>query len=391
MEKASHAPIQGKAVAQNRINQGHFTGLNACGIIPPSRIIKPVRIWKSDNPKMKTIVNCDWAAVLACSLMLFSFCVRGQSTTNTNSQTNASIAVPPVGASNTIPTPNTGTAPVIVGGSASMPLVGVTQANTKTLPVSVINDPNEMILKYQEFLRRETKEQRELFEAYYKRLAGVVAAVVFIFGVFAAFFGAKTYKDMKVLVLERVEEEVQKTVGSAVEERKKWMENQHRTGRLKVYREFKSVFRSLFEANPGILKQRVPNEVSAPAFKGKKILWVDDDPVGIVCQVAVLESLETRVDLVPTTEDALNQLGRDGYHLVISNMNRYPDPAAGVDLTRKIRATSQIPILIFTTPPRLESYGKKATEAGASALESETDKLLVAIYILIAQPKIITT
>lgn len=343
---------------------------------------------------MKLIIVHSRAAALVCSLALVCMQASGQNAASTNNPSGTNTPQPPAGASNTTATIGTTNPPPTPTAPPTAPAGGTAQASNNPLNVSVVTDPNQMVLKYEEFLRHETKEQRELFESYYKRLAGLVTVVLAVLAFLGTIFGIKTYRDLrrslKAIVLERVEEKVRNEIVAALAERKQWMENQHRSDRLKVYREFKAAFGSLFEASRELRDRRVSGIPNAAALKGKKILWVDDDPVGIACQIAILESLGTRVDLAQTTDAALKQITSDAYNLVISNMNRFPDPTAGVDLTRKIRATSQVPILIFTVAERLASHGKLATDAGATALESATDKLLVAVYNLIIQPIIIT-
>jgi CheY-like chemotaxis protein len=130
--------------------------------------------------------------------------------------------------------------------------------------------------------------------------------------------------------------------------------------------------------------------MTTTALDGKKILWVDDDPVGIACQVAILEALHARVALKQTTEDALKDLTQEGFDLVISNMNRSPDAIAGIDLAKRIRQTSQVSILIFTKDVHIRNHGQKAKDAGVNELESQTDKLIATIYKLVVQPNIIT-
>jgi CheY-like chemotaxis protein len=337
----------------------------------------------------RIIINFCRAAMLACSFAFLSANLPGQGLTDTNSQTATVIQATNSPLTNPPASSGTAGSSVIPIPADALPKVAANQGNTNPIIVKVLTEQNEMVLKYEEFLRQETMEHHELIQTSYKIAAGLVGLVVAILGI----FGFKTIRDIKknaaTKILDRVEIRMQEAIDRAIEERKKWIEETHRASRLKIFREFRSVFGSLFEAQPTLLKKSFPGVATIAGLHDKKILWVDDDPVGIACQVAILGALHAQVTLKQTTEDALSELTRYGFDLVISNMNRSPDATAGVELAKRIRETSQVPILIFTRDVHIKNHGQKAREAGANELESETVNLIPTIYRLVAQPKIV--
>jgi CheY-like chemotaxis protein len=114
----------------------------------------------------------------------------------------------------------------------------------------------------------------------------------------------------------------------------------------------------LIDTNPDVLNKLCHVNLAAlPNLKGKKVLWVDDDPVSIVLLVAILERLGMQVAISLSTEAALS-CDFSALHLVITNMNREPIHDDGLKLAHAIRSRHhcEIPILIFTRPDRVRNY-----------------------------------
>lgn len=62
------------------------------------------------------------------------------------------------------------------------------------------------------------------------------------------------------------------------------------------------------------------------------MLWVDDHPENNRNEQRAFEALGMRFTLSKSTDDALDQLSRRTYELIISDMGRGPDPQAGYTL-----------------------------------------------------------
>ena len=66
---------------------------------------------------------------------------------------------------------------------------------------------------------------------------------------------------------------------------------------------------------------------AAPAIVGARVLWVDDKPENNEIERRALTELEINVQYVTTSKDALLELRRHPYDLIISNVRRPSDPS----------------------------------------------------------------
>jgi hypothetical protein len=70
-------------------------------------------------------------------------------------------------------------------------------------------------------------------------------------------------------------------------------------------------------------------ERSATLLRGAQILWVDDHPERNLNEAALLEAFGAQIAVVTTTADALQQLDRTAFHVVISDVDRQDSEADG--------------------------------------------------------------
>jgi PleD family two-component response regulator len=77
------------------------------------------------------------------------------------------------------------------------------------------------------------------------------------------------------------------------------------------------------------LTEAVPDTRTQRRLQGRLILWVDDHPDNNRYERRALEALGVRFVLSTSTDDALDQLRRQTFDLIISDMGRPPDPQAG--------------------------------------------------------------
>lgn len=112
-----------------------------------------------------------------------------------------------------------------------------------------------------------------------------------------------------------------------------------------------------------------------------RILFVEDSMFFRNLTVPFLSAVGHRVTAVPSGFDALDELKRNAYDIVITDIEM-PD-MDGFELSKNIRlnaAWSHLPIIAFTSTIN-EGFDKKMKDSGVDmcALKTERDKLLVAI------------
>jgi CheY-like chemotaxis protein len=90
---------------------------------------------------------------------------------------------------------------------------------------------------------------------------------------------------------------------------------------------------------------------SAAMFRGTQILWVDDMPANNVNERRMFTQLGCCIDQVTDTEDAVRHLRappEQYYELVISDIARGDDPAAGIEMLPRLRALGiEVPVILY--------------------------------------------
>jgi DNA-binding NtrC family response regulator len=87
----------------------------------------------------------------------------------------------------------------------------------------------------------------------------------------------------------------------------------------------------------------------APILQGAQILWVDDTPGNNIYERMVLKSMGIIVDIAITTNEALLMLSMSNYDAAISDMERYGNNNAGLQLLHKIEGQDLDTQVIFYT------------------------------------------
>jgi len=79
-------------------------------------------------------------------------------------------------------------------------------------------------------------------------------------------------------------------------------------------------------------QKRVINRVkrNAPLFRGKRILWIDDFPDSPANECEMLQNLLVNVEMADSTAAAEKRLQSKNYDLILSDMKRGADNAAGI-------------------------------------------------------------
>jgi CheY-like chemotaxis protein len=87
--------------------------------------------------------------------------------------------------------------------------------------------------------------------------------------------------------------------------------------------------------------------VSSRWVSGARLLWVDDEPDGIVQESGLFEQAGAHVTRVLSSAEAFDKLNRKNYDLVLSDIKRNGDNTAGTTFANKLAARQNPPPLIF--------------------------------------------
>jgi len=92
-------------------------------------------------------------------------------------------------------------------------------------------------------------------------------------------------------------------------------------------------------------------EHAAPMLRGRRILWVDDNPGRVQALTRLFRDLGMTVDMRTSTDEAIAQLQERSYDLIISDMRRgteQPAETAGISLLDSLeRRRVRLPVVIF--------------------------------------------
>ncbi|WP_342316223.1 response regulator [Lysobacter sp. FW306-1B-D06B] len=137
----------------------------------------------------------------------------------------------------------------------------------------------------------------------------------------------------------------------------------------------------LAELEQRLAASPVPVAAAAPAPQplttGKRILWVDDNPRNNSFLIASLQDRGATVDTALTTQDALRQLQRSQYDIVISDMGRPEGDRAGIELAQKLKTNGvTTPVYIFCGAWAAKHWRGEALAAGVAEITSSGTTLL---------------
>lgn len=119
--------------------------------------------------------------------------------------------------------------------------------------------------------------------------------------------------------------------------------------------EFGSEIKELAEAKqiamPDTLRDQVADRMNRlqHLFQDARILWIDDKPIGNSSEIKLLRKLGAQIDLASSDEEARIQLSRGVYDIVISDIQRFDQPEAGLLFAPEVLASPFGPELIFYT------------------------------------------
>jgi CheY-like chemotaxis protein len=109
---------------------------------------------------------------------------------------------------------------------------------------------------------------------------------------------------------------------------------------------------------------------------GKSVLWVDDNPAWHEYESRALAALEIRVTNAFDTEPALQQVSREKYDLIISDMARPSGKYAGYALLQALReGGNAIPFIVYSGSNAPE-HKQEALRRGAQGATNDPQELL---------------
>lgn len=128
--------------------------------------------------------------------------------------------------------------------------------------------------------------------------------------------------------------------------------------------------------DPRDIAEALPSPRAQRRLQGSRILWVDDRPDNNLLERKALEALGIEIDLSTSTTDAIEQIGRRSYDLIISDMGRPPDSRAGYTLLDSLReAGDSTPFIIYASS-RAPEYVKESRQHGAIGTTNSPQELI---------------
>jgi CheY-like chemotaxis protein len=114
-------------------------------------------------------------------------------------------------------------------------------------------------------------------------------------------------------------------------------------------------------------------------LKPKRLLWVDDHPTNNVFEMKALEELGFSIDMAVNTEDALSDMAKKQYDVIISDYSRPGDPEAAKTLVREMRKSGNDTPLIVYSSDDSDSFESKMKDAGAFAATYLASELVIRV------------
>ena len=124
------------------------------------------------------------------------------------------------------------------------------------------------------------------------------------------------------------------------------------------------------------LVESLPGPRGQRALRRAVVLWVDDRPDNNRFERQALEAFGVRFALATSTDDALAQLQRQHFDLVVSDMERHPDRRAGYTLLDVMREhDDKTPVIIYAGS-RSPEHVREARVHGAIGATNSPQELI---------------
>ncbi|HNL37508.1 MAG TPA: response regulator [Saprospiraceae bacterium] len=104
-----------------------------------------------------------------------------------------------------------------------------------------------------------------------------------------------------------------------------------------------------------------------PDKSGFYVLWVDDEyEKNLSLQDKMASSMPLKIVNARHTDEALSQLAKHGFHLIISDIRRSDSPVGGIEMFELFKERRvPTPVVFYTTPKNLANYREDLLELGA--------------------------
>lgn len=256
--------------------------------------------------------------------------------------------------------------------------------NKNSLQIQKTTDPNEIVIKYEQFLREETKLHREYTQEYYSLILKLLAGIGVVVGGILTWLNWKSKESIK----KQVNDQFKETVQDILDEKLKQIDTLIKNGKEKSSKQFEEINKLILELS--VKSEKIKTRVNIGSdendqpdiskLKGKRILWVDDYPVNNEYPIKILSQAGVDFDVALNTEKGLEFLSKTKYDLVISDMGRGNDRTAGLDLIKKMKERNiDTPIIICASSAALRAYGDEALKLGAVFTTNSTTGALNSI------------
>jgi len=132
---------------------------------------------------------------------------------------------------------------------------------------------------------------------------------------------------------------------------------------------------------------KVVGQAAKPKAEGKllgaSILWVDNNPAKDLFERKAMEVFGVRFTDSASTADALEKIKSSKFDLIVSDMNRPPDPQAGYTLLEeKKRLGDDTPFIIYAGSSRADHKAEARTRGAFGAAGNPQELFMLAIYAL---------
>jgi len=263
-------------------------------------------------------------------------------------------------------------------------LISLGQINsTNSIPQKTI-DPNETVMKYEEFLRSETKLHREYTQEYYDMIFELLGALGVIVGAVLTWMNWRSKEDIR----KHVNAQFNDRFKELLDEKLKQIDILINNGKEKSEKQFEEIGKIILELtakseNIGVKGQYKTEEEEAEEdsdvfnLKSKTVLWVDDNPINNESTMKILEQAGVKFYLALDTESAIERLNKQKFDLIISDMAREKNYSAGIDLLKELKQKGIFtPTIIYSSKQSIDKFGHEALALGAIALTSGVTRLL---------------
>jgi CheY-like chemotaxis protein len=129
------------------------------------------------------------------------------------------------------------------------------------------------------------------------------------------------------------------------------------------------------------------NQATRPKTEGRllgaSILWVDNNPSKDLFERKAMEVFGVRFTDSASTEDALEKIKASKFDLIVSDMNRPPDPQAGYTLlAEKQKLGDDTPLIIYAGSSRADHKAEARQRGAFGSAGNPQELFLLVLYAL---------